>query len=41
MKDAWQSQVTRRVNLTPINDIGMRRLHLLSIDCEVHLEEYR
>ena len=40
-EDAWQSQVARRVSFTLINDIGMRRLDLSSIDYEVDLEEYR
>ena len=40
-EDVWWSQVARRVNLTLINDIGMRRLDLASIDCEVDLNEYR
>ena len=40
-ENAWRSQFARWVNLTPINDIGMRRLDLSSIDCEVDLEENR
>ena len=40
-EDSWRSQIARRVNVTPINNISMRKIDLSVVGSKLELNEYR
>ena len=40
-EDLWRSQIVRRVNVTPINDISMRGINLSLAKSDVRMKKYR
>ena len=40
-KDSWRSQIARQVNVSPINDIGMRKVKLAIIQDKTSFNKCR